>query len=348
MVAVKAPQVDQYLKSIPANIAAILIFGSDAGLVSERATMAATRMAAKSTPPGEILRLDETDIDADPDRLIVELTTIAMFGGRKIVRTHASRRVNANLVGPMLTSNTIEGVLIIEAGNLKPTEGLRPLFEKNPNAAAIPCYQDTERDLSTVIDDTLRAAKLTIAADARRLLLSRLGADRSLSRAEIEKLILYCYGRSEITVDDVEAATGDASDLAIDMIVNAAANGQIDTSLDAFERSIAAGDNPQTIIIATQRHFQRLHRVRAAYEATGNLDEAIRSLRPPLHFRQQDIFTGQVRSWSLNKASRALDMIGRVQASTRSDGHDDTILANRLIFDLGRLARWKSATENRA
>lgn len=347
MVAVKAAQAEQFIKSISADISAVLVFGQDAGLVSERATRTAAALATRSNPPGEVLRIDDADLEADPDRLIVELTTISMFGGRKIVRATAGRRVNAALLGDLIGSGRLEGAIVVEAGNLKPTDTLRAMFEKSALAAAIPCYQDTERDLAELVDTTLRASRMDIAPDAKRLLLTRLGADRSLSRSELEKLVLYCHGRTTISVDDVEAATGDASDLAIDMIVNAAAGGDVGAALSAFDRAIASGDNPQAIIIAAQRHFQRLHRVRSAYESTGNLDDALRSLRPPLHFRQQTAFANQVRTWPLPRITRTLAMIGRIQASTRSDGHDDTVLTNRLVLDIGRLSQLATESRNR-
>ena len=91
MVAVKAHQAQAFLSSPDPKIRAVLFFGSDAGLVSERAQALARAAAARFDPPGELLRLDESDLDADADRLAVELGTVPMFGGPKIVRTSAGR-----------------------------------------------------------------------------------------------------------------------------------------------------------------------------------------------------------------------------------------------------------------
>ncbi len=271
-----------------------------------------------------------------------------MFGGRKVVRTTASRRVNANTIGPLLTSNTLEGALVIEAGNLKADEGLRPLFEKSAIAAAIACYADSDRDLGVVIDEILKPHRLEISPDAKRMLLARLGADRALSRAEVEKLALYCHGKTRIEEEDVEAATGDASELAIDMIVLATGAGRIDTAISATDRLVSAGESPQAILIAAQRHFQRLHRARATFEQNGSLDDALRSLRPPLHFKSRDAFAAQVNTWPLAKLSKALEMIAKAQAQSRGGVLDDSLVADRLVLDLGRLARWKPEPRGRA
>jgi DNA polymerase-3 subunit delta len=135
MVAVKAHQAQAFLSAPGPNIRAVLFFGSDAGLANERAQMLAASVAARSDPPGEVIRLDDADLDGDPDRIVVELGTVPMFGGPKIIRTTAGRRVTAQALKPLVEGGPLEGLLIVEAGNLRPDEGLRSLFEKSPVAA---------------------------------------------------------------------------------------------------------------------------------------------------------------------------------------------------------------------
>ena len=337
MVAVKAHEADAFLRALSPKISALLFYGSDEGLIAERAQAACAIAAKASNPPGEILRLDDLDLEKEPDRITVELTTISMFGGRRIVRVNSSRRVITNTIAPLL-AGPLEGILIIEAGNLKPDEGLRGLFEKSANAAAIACYADNERDLEGVIRAILTPLKLDISNEARQALITRLGADRAQSRAEIEKLALYCYGKPRIELADIEAATGDASELALDSVIAAAASGQPAAALSASERAISAGESPQTLIIAAQRYFQRLHRVRAALEATGSMETALRSLRPPLHFKTRDAFARHANAWSAAKLLRALDRIAVAQRSARSNTIDDALAADRLVLDLARLA----------
>ncbi len=338
MVAVKAHEADAFLRTLSPKITALLFFGGDEGLIAERAQSACTAAAKASKPPGEVLRLDDLDLEKEPDRITVELTTISMFGGRRIVRVNASRRVTSTTITPLLAGPPLEGLLVIEAGNLKPDEGLRGLFEKSASAAAIACYADNERDIEGLIRAALANYKIDITEEARQLLAARLGADRGQSRAEIEKLALYCHGKARIELSDVDAATGDASEQAIDLVIAAAASGQPSVALSASERAMAAGEHPQTLIMATQRYFQRLHRVRTTFEATGSMDTAIRALRPPLHFKIKDAFTRHVNAWPSAKLIRALGRITVAQRSARSNVIDDALAADRLILDLARLA----------
>lgn len=339
MVAVKAHQAQAFLNSPDPHLRAVLFFGSDAGLVSERAYALAHTMARRFNPPGELLRLDETDLDSDPDRLAVELGTVPMFGGPKVLRTTASRKVTAATLKPLIEGRPLEGVLIVEAGNLKPDDSLRALFEKSPAAAAVACYTDAAQDLEALVREMTREAGATISTEARQALVDRLGADRALSRGEIEKLLLYVGSRGEIGIDDVEAVVGDVSELALERITFAAASGQAAKAVAECGRAVSAGESPQTIIAATQRHFQRLHRVRAAMEKGGTLDDALRQIRPPMHFKQKDAFAAQCRMWTTLRLTEALSRIFAAAKSARLTGSLEEALSERLVLGLAMMAR---------
>jgi DNA polymerase III subunit delta len=336
MVAVKAYQADAFLKAVEKVPAAVLFFGSDAGLVSERATTLAKRLADRHG--GEILRLDDADLEGDPERLEVELLTLSMFGGRKIVRTAAGRRINANLLKPLVERGKLEGILIVEAGNLRPDEALRTLFERAAGAAAVACYPDEARDLESVVSEVLGAARMEIAPAARKLLISRLGADRALSRAEVEKLTLYARGQARIEEADVEAAVGDAAETALDRAALAAASGRTAEAVRECERCVAGGESAQGVILALQRHFLRLHRLRSAQEAGRSLEDAMRALRPAVHFRQKGAIEQQCRDWTVAGLNAALARIGEAAKAARLNGALEETLAESLLMEVGALA----------
>ena len=339
MVAVKAHQAQAFLKSPDARYSAYLVFGGDAGLVSERAAGIAKAIAAQESPPGEVVRLDEIDIDADPDRLSVELLTIPMFGGRKIVRVESSRRVNAAMLKPLLDVKSLAGVLVVEAGNLKKDDAIRLAFEKAPNAAAIACYADDARDLDSVITEVLMPFRLKITPEARQLLISRLGADRAMSRGEIEKLAIYAQGRETITDEDVEAVVGDAAELTVDRIVTASANGDGPRAVTELQRALAAGESAQGIIAAIQRHFTRLHRLRASVDGGKSIEQAVGEIRPPIHFKQKDVLGAQCRAWRAEALDATLMGTASAARTARVSPALDDLIAERLILSISRLAR---------
>lgn len=347
MVAIKAHQAHAFLQAPPASLVAVLFFGTDPGLVSERSAVLARTLAQRENPPGEILRLDDTDVDQTPDRLETELQMRPMFSSRRIVRAIAGRRIAAAMLKPLLSGSPLEGFLIVEAGNLKPDDALRALFEKNPACAAVACYPDTEADIENLIQETLAPFSLTIGMDARMLLQSRLGADRALSRAEIEKLALFCTGREQITLEDVETIVGDAADLALERIAEAVAEGRTKAAISDFGRALASGESAEAVIAITQRYFLKLHKVRGDVDAGQRLDDALKSLRPPLFFKQRDAFARQVRGWAAPQLNQALKRIAETAKTARLSPTQRDVHTERLLLALGSMAAAASAAAQR-
>ncbi len=262
-----------------------------------------------------------------------------MFGGSKIVRAIAGRRIGANALQSLIVNDGLAATLIVEAGNLRPNNSLRALFEKSAKAAAVACYPDEVHDLEALIRTTLKSHGLEIGPEARELLLARVGADRALSRGEIEKLALYASGKTEVDAGDVEAIVGDASELTIDRILSAAASGDASRAIAEFARAVAGGESPQAIIAATQRYFQRLHRIRSDIDQGRSFEDAIRQLRPPIHFKQKNALGLQCRLWTTARLGQALSQVARAAKAARLSGALEEAVAEELLMGLTAAAR---------
>jgi DNA polymerase-3 subunit delta len=338
MVVIKGQLVSGFLKSPDPRYQAYLFYGSDAGMVSERAAKLANLLAEREKPAGEVISYSESDLENDPDRLALELSTVPMFGGRKILRTSASRRINVNTLRPILEAGALEGILIVEAANLGKDDALRLLFERSPTGAAIACYSDDLQDINALVREVLSQRGLSISSEALEALASRLGADRSLSRAELEKLALYAHGQKTVEVADIEAIVGDAAELAIDQILLAAASGDASRAIIECQRTLASGEDAQRIIAAAQWYFQRLHRIRLALDQGKSFDSAVQSLRPPLFFKQKPAVSAQTRIWSSAALAEALlDIAGTAKSARLSPLLEDAHL-ERLLMKLARKA----------
>jgi DNA polymerase-3 subunit delta len=256
-----------------------------------------------------------------------------------VVRVTAGRRINAAALQPLLDGGTLAATLIVEAGNLKPTDAMRGLFEKSAQAAAVACYADEARDIEGVIAETLKAHGLGITSDAREMLVARIGADRAMSRGEIEKLALYASGKTEIDAADVEAIVGDASELAIDRTLNAAASGDAARAVAEFSRAVTSGESPQVLLIALQRHLQRLHRIRTDLDAGASFEDVIRQQRPPVHFKQKDALGLQCRMWSSPRLVQALARTSEAAKAARLTSSLEEAIAEELLMTLAAAAR---------
>ena len=335
MTDVKARDAARFLERLPPAITAVLLYGSDTGLVAERSDRLAKALAADPKRPGDILRLDEDDMADDPDRLVVELRTVSMFGDRKIVRLRGEAKLKPDLAAGLLAPDIpLEGFLIVEAGNLKPDSKLRTAFAQAAAGAAVACFPDDAGTLASLANEVLDASGLAMTREVRQHLIALLGADRALSRNEIEKLALYMGERKEVTIADVDAVVGDAAEQALDLVINAAAGGRIEAALAEFDRSIGAGESVQSVLLALQRHLWRLHQVVAAKEGGKPVESALRTIWPPLHFKQQAAMTEQARLWSADGAAGILALCQTAITDSRLMPLLEREIAERLLMQV--------------
>jgi len=331
-VQIKPRDADRFLAKPSPDVRVVLLFGSDSGLVSERAAAFARTVIGDGDAALNQVRLDSADIAADPGRLADEANALAMFGGdRAIIVTVEGNRPIHKSVQALLDAPPRDAWVVLSAGELRRGAGLRALCEKHPGAAAIACYADDEQALGRLIDEELATAGLTIAADARELLTSLLGGDRRISRSEIGKLRLYVGDRTAVTLDDVRAVIGDAAAFAIDQAVDAMALGEVDELDRTYRRLIASGTPGVVIAGAALRHFNYLHRARAARDAGQSLDTVVERARPPIFYTRQAGVKRQLRLWSRRRIETCLEILDEAVLDSRLNGPiADPVIARAL------------------
>jgi DNA polymerase III subunit delta len=342
MVAIKSADVDAFIARPDPTRPVVLVFGPDAGLVSERVHALIEAVVDDPNDPFALARIEGDELAAAPSRLIDEVQTIPLFGGRRAVWIKAFGRANiAPALAAVLDLPGCECRVLIEAGDLRRNAPLRTLCERAKNAAALPCYPDDDRARERLIDQEMREAGITLAPDARALLIPLLGGDRAASRSELRKLALYAHGQQRVGVDEVAAVVSDASELAVDHIVDAAFAG-ISADLEVeLAKARIAGTPPGSIFFAAQRQLAQLHKWRTAIESGGgfSLDAAL----PPAQFRRRKPIEAALKLW--NAARLAAVMAELADAALQSRRHADLAqtIAERALLSIAVKARRRAA-----
>jgi DNA polymerase III subunit delta len=342
MVALKGSAVDAFIaRPDPARPVA-LVFGPDAGLVSERVDALVKAAVDDANDPFMLARLDGDALAAEPSRLVEEAQTVPLFGGRRAVWVKAFGRGNiAPAVEAVLALSVSECRVIIEAGDLRRNAPLRALVERAKNAAALPCYPDDEKARERLIDEEMREAGLTLAPDARALLVPLLGGDRAASRNEVRKLALYARGQSRVGAEDVTAVIADASSLAPDDIVDAAFAGDMGGLETQLAKARTAGTSAGSIFFAAQRQVAQLHKWRSAIEQGGGF--SLEAALPPGQFRRRRSIEAALKQWNAGRLSAAMaELAAAALASRRHSELADTIAA-RALLSIAHKARRSAA-----
>lgn len=326
-------QIEPFVKAPDPKARVILIYGPDVGQMKERSTIIAKTVVADINDPFNAVTLEAKKLIDDPARLMDEALAMSMMGGARLIRIEDAEDSLTPLLKEYLQNPSAHNLVLVEAGELGSKSNLRSLIEKAPNAAAVPCYVEEERDITGLIRDTLKGAGLSINPDALALLAAALVGDRLRVRGELEKLITYKGSdRSTVSLEDVQACTGGAGSQTLDRFIYAVADSKPEEALMSFQLLVQEGVALITIFRTLQNHLRRLHLVKARI-ARGEAAEVImKSLQPPVFWKLENSFKAQLRNWSMDGLARTLQRVADLEAQCKKTGvPDETMLAQALL-----------------
>ena len=217
-----------------------------------------------------LVRLDASDIERDPGRLLDEAGTVSMFSERRLiwVRDAGSHKGFADAVKSLAAAPLADAIVLVEAGDLKKGSALSSVVEAAKTAIALPCYADDGRSIDAVIDEAhekgrrfarSRSAPGTETQSGRRpacvaqrdrqatALCGRVGHDQSGRRP--------CRDRRRLEHDR-------RCGCRCSMLGRL---GELDT---AFSRFVSSGNQLFPVLNAALRQFQSLDAMRDAMDRT--------------------------------------------------------------------------------
>lgn len=329
---------EAFLRSPDPAARAVLVFGPDSGLVRERAVRLAKTVVPDLSDPFRVAELGPAALKDDPARLADEAAALALTGGRRVVLVRDGGDGMASLFQSFLTTPLGDALVVVEAGELGPRSALRKLFEGADNAAALACYGDEGASLQQVIAEELKAGGLSAEPEAMAFLMDHLGGDRRLTRAELQKLVLYMGSPGRVTLDDALACVGDSASLSLDDLSLATADGDHATAQRVLDRLYREGVNPVAVLRSLSRHFQRLHLAAGLVAAGKSADQAMNALKPPVIFKAADRFRRQLGRWPAERVGQALERLIEAEGECKTTGMPAAEICSRAIMTLCRAA----------
>lgn len=337
MVAIKAHEADRALARLDPAWRLVLIYGPDAGLVSERASALARAHVDDAEDAFQLVRMDGDGLASDPLRLADEANTIGLFGGRRAIRVSPTSKPLLAAVEPLLATPSQDALVIVEAGDLQRTNPLRTACERAKTALAVPCYGDAARDLGGIIDEMVRAAGKSIDRASRDHLAGLLGGDRQTSRREIEKLLLYAGTDPAIGEEHIEAVVGDTAQREQAMLVDAVFAGRL-PAIDLAQAKLSSeGLEPGVMLGAVLRQALSLLKARQAVEAGRGVRDVVATMRLP--YPRIATTEAALNAWTTAKLTEAIALLGNAVLAARRDAETGRAGATRVLWTLARMAK---------
>ncbi len=328
--------IEPFVKNPDPEARVILIYGPDSGLMKERAKTIGQSVVADINDPFNAVTLSTDILNDDAARLNDEASAISMMGGRRLIRVEDAADKLSVMIKEYLENPNDNAVIILEAGELGPRSSLRKLCESAKNAAALPCYVEDERDIGRLIRETLQAESIAIEPDAVAWLAANISGNRQKARSELEKLAIY-KGQSDptpITLIDAKAACGESGATALDDLTYAVAGHIPEKAMRSLAQLQQEGVVFMVILRSLQNHFRRLHLTKCRIKSGEDPARALKMLQPPIFFKQEAAFKGQLQRWSIGGLETALERLNDLEAQCKQTGAPVETLCAQAILSI--------------
>lgn len=339
MTAIKAAALDGFLRRPDPAVVVLLIYGEEPGAVRAMAARAVQRIAGSTDDPFSVMQINDSDLGADPTRLLDEVQSFSMLGGRRAIWVKGAGENFLKAVTPVLAGSGEGNLVIAEAGILAKSSPLRQTFEKHPRAMIVPLYEADSRDIAALISETLSRHGLSITPEARHRFTEIAGHARGLVQQELEKLALYSMGQPAVTLADVEAVCGSGNGLEADDLIDAVFAGDMGEADRLFGFLLAAGNDAGRLVSAALAHVTRLIDVRVAADKGSAVEMVLKTIRPPVFFKRQNILKKQLAVWSLAALMQAASTLAAAVMQVRLSPAIGDSIASRALLGIARNAR---------
>jgi DNA polymerase-3 subunit delta len=320
------------------SLRVFLVYGPDAGMVRENARKLLAHFVPDLSDPFSVTAAEGDALAKDPSRLFDEMASQSLLGGKRCLHVLDGGDALAAIIDRLLKEMPPgDNVAVLEAGELDKRSKLRARIEEANNAMAIPCYPEEGAALESRISQLLKDDGFTASREALSKLASVLPPDRIGMRLELQKLVTYALDdkNKRILPEQVDAVIGDGGEQDADAAIEAATSGEPAKLERQLARLREGGASPVMLLRGTLRHALRLYEARAKMEQEGRSpDEAMKSLRPPVFFKQEASFRAQLRRWSPRALERAIAMLLRAEAQTKTSHLPADLIGEKALRDL--------------
>tara|TARA_Y100001958_G_C21193211_1_gene521023 strand:- start:431 stop:1417 length:987 start_codon:yes stop_codon:yes gene_type:complete len=303
----------------------ILFYGENIGLKNYFKNL------FKKTDIYESLNFNQDEIIKNKNLIINEVSNISLFGKKKIIFID---QVNDKFldIAKEVSGIISENKIIFFSEILDKKSKVRNFFEKYENCAAVACYPDNELTIKKIILERLRGFE-GLSTQNLNLIIDSCKLDRVKLNNELEKIISF-FQDKKIVTEKLQSLLNIASNEDFNLLKDAALTGNKMITNKLLNETLI---EPDKIIYYLNVINQRLNKLKEINSAKGSekLEEKIKSLKPPIFWKDKNNFVNQAKLWNTTKIKNILNETYNLEIKFKSNSTiNKNVLIKKLIIDI--------------
>jgi DNA polymerase-3 subunit delta len=263
------------------------------------------------------LIMSGTSIKSDPASLPGEAGALSLFGGKRVVWVEPAGDDALAGVVALMEAPAPESPVVVVAGDLKPSSGLRKLAESSPMAVAIACYPPSDEEAGRMVTEIGRRHGLEIGAGVAAGLAASCANDRALVDQELIKLALYLDASTSAprrldqeALDAVGADTNDGNAVAL---ADTALAGDLERLVEDLAQLSPGGTEAIPVIRALQRRLLILAPARARVERGQSPGGVMAAFGKSMFWKDKNLIESLLTKWDAKRLAALSQRVGALE-----------------------------------
>ena len=318
--------IEQDIGKIQKNIT--LFYGENLGLINDFKLM--IKNFNKTT---QIMRFNEEDLLKNNSILLREVNNKSLFEENIIIFINQSTDKILNLI---LDVEEIENdvKIFLFSNNLEKKSKLRNHFEKSENFFIIPCYEDNEITLKSIILNSLKDFR-ELSPQNVNLILDNCNLNRAKLRNELDKIKDFFLNKT-LDTTKLEKLLNIKTNENFDKLKDAALIGDKKTTNKLLSDTMLEKEKNVLYLNVIN---QRLWKLLEIKNYGSNIESAVDSIRPPIFWKDKANFITQARIWDKKKIKLLMKNTYDIEMRMKNNSSINVqILIKKLLVDLCELA----------
>ena len=305
-----------------------LLYGENVGLKKDIKNFISNQIKEKDDKV-EVSSLYENEILDNKDDFFNLVYSGSLFAKKKIILVQESTDKIIEIIKDTHEKYSEDIYLIFFSGILDKKSKLRTFFEKEKKLICIPCYLDSEKDLSIIAQVELKKNNITLSRESINLLVEKSNSDRNNLRNEIEKIIAYSLNKEKIDIDEIQSLINFSGDYKSDILVNECLSGNTSQYKKIISELYVNTINQVLLLRILSNKIHRLLKIKELAAETSNLDNLINTCKPPIFWKEKPIVKKQLTIWSLNDLKKTISDINNTEILCKKNPQ----ISNSIFFN---------------
>ena len=334
---IKESQLLGQFKDIDIKYQPVLLYGPNEGLIRHNKDR-----IKKTFTKNNILEISFTgkSINEKPDIFYDEVKTISMFEDKKIIVVEQPLDKNITLFENIFEELPDKTLIVIIGNNLSRSSKIRKFFENSQHYLSCAHYDDDLGTSSQLIKELEKSIKRVLDKDIKNYISQNLSNNRLISKNEIDKIILlYSNNNKEPKLEDIKSICNDNADLGLNKICQLVFSGNPKKVSIFLNKIFSEGVNPIAIIRTMLNYIQRIESTQIALKKTNNFDLAIKGLKPPVFWKEKDLFQLHCMKWPINETISNFNLLVEAELSCKNDYYLTNIICERALINIAARGR---------